>query len=553
VKYVLFTLFIAIACNNPLAASPPMPPPATDPGRVERDLRPLPSPASKPASAASRSAESPGRLEDDAYRFTLRGITLEGNRTLPDSALSDLWQDLLGEAIAYGDIKSLAREITRRYRNAGYILAQALVPAQEVTGGVVRIEVVEGHVARLVAEEGTDLSGHSGTYAKRIPESNPLNIRALERWLLLINDLPGVTAKSIFKPSPEAEGGADLFLRVDRGFGDLLASLDNRAGAYYQDWAASLEGSRYNAMGLDERLFARIALAGDGARGEDGGYRNLALGLELPLGGEGLRFNLSGDHTRSVPGDELVGMGYAGRSTNLTLRVQYPLQRSRGSSLYAHLGGYLADSRLELQGTSISDDRIRALSAGLRLDWAGLGGVSLIQLEVSGGLNGLGASEAGQTDLSRAEGDPRFLKARLDLVHIRPLGEAAQLRLDLLAQGADRKLLSGEELTFGGNRIGRGFDASEITGDTGAGIGIELAWKLPRDLELFGFYDAALVADKTGGKESLVSAGAGLRFVYRDRLRGQLELAKPLSRGGLAEDVDPDEDWRFFVRLTYDF
>ena len=49
-----------------------------------------------------------------------------------------------------GQIQEVAAAVTERYRGAGFILAQAFVPAQEVKDGVVFIEVFEGKLGAVV-------------------------------------------------------------------------------------------------------------------------------------------------------------------------------------------------------------------------------------------------------------------------------------------------------------------------------------------------------------------------------------------------------------------
>ena len=49
-----------------------------------------------------------------------------------------------------GQIQEVAAAVTERYRGAGFILAQAFVPAQEVDDGVVTIEVFEGNLGAVI-------------------------------------------------------------------------------------------------------------------------------------------------------------------------------------------------------------------------------------------------------------------------------------------------------------------------------------------------------------------------------------------------------------------
>ena len=41
---------------------------------------------------------------------------------------------------------AIADRITTKYRNDGYILSRAIVPAQRISGGALQVQVVEGYI-----------------------------------------------------------------------------------------------------------------------------------------------------------------------------------------------------------------------------------------------------------------------------------------------------------------------------------------------------------------------------------------------------------------------
>lgn len=537
-----------------LAASPALaetPPAAAEPGRIEEQLRPLPQPdSSPPVERPATPAAQPLPLDEET-RFVLRGVQLQGNETFSDEDLQSLWQEDLDQEVSLPQIEDIVRRITAFYRNSGYILSKALLPPQEILDGQVTIEVVEGYVARIQAEQEQVLEGAVAGYADHIGEERPLRVEDLERWLLLMNDLSGVHAQSVLDANPDQTGAADLTLKIQRGDPSGQISLDNRAGPYYQDWALRLGGSADNLLGLDEGLALRLALAGDAASGGDGGYRNLNLSLNLPIGSQGWMFDLATNYTRSVPGHDLEDAGYLGESSGVRLGLRYPLLRSRSRSLHARIGFDLDNNQLDLLGQPVQDDQLRVLRAGLSLDWASLGGRTLLGLEGSAGLDLFDASQAGDADLSRADGDGEFFALGFDLVHLRELWPGIRLRADLVGQISDRKLLSAEELAFGGARIGRAYDSSEITGDRGIGMALEITHGLPYNLEGYGFYDIARVANHTGEHASMASTGAGLRYRPNLDLSAQLELALPLTREVNSADPGEGDDWRLFLSVSY--
>jgi hemolysin activation/secretion protein len=91
----------------------------------------------------------------------------------------------------------------------------------------------------------------------------------------------------------------------------------------------------------------------------------------------------------------------------------------------------------------------------------------------------------------------------------------------------------------------RGFDPSEVTGDSGIAGRVEprvnLADNLSilSNLQLFGFLEGGTVwqAQPVAGipeSQSLESAGAGLRFLVASRMNAELQWARPLNRNVVA-------------------
>src|SRR5690606_6920501 len=95
----------------------------------------------------------------------------------------------------------------------------------------------------------------------------------------------------------------------------------------------------------------------------------------------------------------------------------------------------------------------------------------------------------------------------------------------------------------GGIGFGRGYDPSEVTGDHGIAAKVELQWKEPitfntpfiNSYQLYGFYDIGRVwnEDATTSaqkRDSVASAGAGLRFDLNYDMEGGFAVAFPLTR-----------------------
>src|SRR4051812_19879664 len=125
---------------------------------------------------------------------------------------------------------------------------------------------------------------------------------------------------------------------------------------------------------------------------------------------------------------------------------------------------------------------------------------------------------------SRTDASGKFTKVALTLQATRPLSDRVTLRGTAIAQYSDRPLLSAEEFSLGGNRIGRAFAFNALTGDRGVGAGAEVSYRLPSEkktragIELFGYvdggsaYEARSAATTSHRRRSLASVGIGSRF-----------------------------------------
>ena len=76
-------------------------------------------------------------------------------------------------------------------------------------------------------------------YLKDLPSERPLKLKSLERYLLLTNDIPGVVAKSVLRPSANEVGAADLVVTVERHPFNASLSADNYGSSYTGEWDGS--------------------------------------------------------------------------------------------------------------------------------------------------------------------------------------------------------------------------------------------------------------------------------------------------------------------------
>ena len=493
-------------------------------------------------------------------KFTLNQIIFDGVGVYNESDVRPLYADKLGTKVSLAEVYGIASAMTNKYRNDGYILTQVIIPPQTIEGGSVTLQAVEGFVDQIRVT-GNDQESALATirdYANRVRGDGPLNVENLEKFLLIINDLPGVSARSVLSPSRSQTGGSDLQIIVERDPYEAFLGVDNYGSRYLGPIQFTAAGSLNSHFGNNERITAQFVTAPHNAELYFG-----SVSYEQPVGTYGTTITGLYSHSNTEPGFDLDQFDVNGKSDFASVTVEHPFIRSRARSLYGHVLFDWRDvqSRNNLEPTR--EDRIRAVRVGGRfefLDSLFRAGINNIGVEVAQGLDIFGASSENDIRLSRPAGDPEFTKATVSAQRLQRITSSVNMLFSGRAQLSNGAQLSSEEFGVGGINSGRGFDPSEIVGDDGFSTTVELQWNQPysvsylEDYQLFGFYDFGKVwnddATISDDDESLASAGFGIRADLLNNFKGGLAVAFPLTRD---VQTQRDEDPKVYFNLNRSF
>ena len=84
-----------------------------------------------------------------AITFTVTAVSFEGNTVLPGAQLQAIAAPYIDHPISLTDANDLAAKVTAAYRDAGYILVRAVVPAQQIDRGTLRIQILPGYIDKV--------------------------------------------------------------------------------------------------------------------------------------------------------------------------------------------------------------------------------------------------------------------------------------------------------------------------------------------------------------------------------------------------------------------
>jgi hemolysin activation/secretion protein len=510
-----------------------------EPGSIERTI-----PTHLSQDRANPTISTPGRQARSAPvetgRFTLGAVNVRGATVFSQAELGKDFESYLASEIDEAKLAELANRITNRYRRGGYLLSYASVPTQSVEAGMVRLAVVEGRIASISVEGAGPARGAVEAIAAPLLADAPLRSASLERTIGLIRDFPGLKVADVALMRSDGDDARHtLKIKVAPDRVRALAYMDNRG-------TDSIGRSRfYSSVSVSS-----LAMQGDDLRldlfampGRRFSYLYGQLTGSMPIGRNGLRLMLA-----ASKGDQhlVSAERFDGDSTNLLAQLSYPMLRSRHLTMIAKASLNDWRSYGEANDTRQLRDRLRVARLGVELSNEAKNRVQG-DFTLSHGLGFDGMTRVGDPRASRADASGRFLKASFSIQATRPLSDKARVQAVLAGQLSNRPLLSAEEFSLGGNRIGRAFAFNALTADRGAGGGVEVSYRIAEPkgafggAELFGFFDGGAVHEAKSAialdrKRTLASVGVGTRFNLA-RTAFSVEAGVPVAARGLDKSV----------------
>ena len=261
--------------------------------------------------------------------LTIKSFQLEGNTLFSDETLQMLLADGLDKPLTLRQTEYLVARLGAYYRERGYVLASAYIPQQQISDGRMRVVIMEGVLGevKLAIAPGVRLSpSRIARVMAALPAGQPIHVPTVERVLLLLNDMPGISVHSTLQAG-SSKGSADLVVNVTQtGIGRGWMGIDNFGSRYTGTLRASAGVQLNDLLGIGDQL----SLVGIHAFDD---INSMRADYEFPLGAEGLRLRFGYSRTAYGIGDVFAPLGLTGKVEAASMGLQYPLLRSRERNL----------------------------------------------------------------------------------------------------------------------------------------------------------------------------------------------------------------------------
>ncbi len=466
----------------------------------------------------------------------LRNVSLTGAHTIPPARLAVAWQPFIGRKVSQADLVRIATAIGDAYRGAGFHLSRAIVPPQDIAGGTVRFEVIEGAISELELKgEG---AGEFGIHALLGPvlAEHPSRLPTLERQLMLVNGRPGVRITDTqLEEIGTASGRFRLVLSVKTWHVYAFLGVDNLGSSAVGPWQGYATAA-YNSM-LTPGDTAALNLST--TPGDPRQLRFARLSYDAPVGVDGLRIGASGLYSEVWPGDWRRLVADNTKTAAFELRASIiPLQSQKETLTLTLAAGFTNVAERDFWGPFYSDAiRTVSLTGDYRLQDS-FGGTNYLTMNWRQGLDVLGASGNRDPWASVWGASPNFSALTYWYTRYQTLNDAWSVKLASAGQLASGPMYLSQQFYLGGIAFGRGYGAAQISGDNGIAGSFELRfdhklnYKYFTGFQLYSFVDSGLVwwdglspSDGT----ALTSAGGGVRLFLGGDLQADLGVAVPLG------------------------
>lgn len=450
-SFRLLPIAVAALFVSNLAIAQAPPPTA---GQVEGTVNQAPS-LKRPSQAPKlekKSTQHQG-IAAGGKKIKVKHFVFSGNNLYDDATLQDLIKDYVDRPITLSEVYDAADLVTRYYGAHGYGLASVNVPAQKISSGTVKFEVIEGRLSRItVTGNDRHRSGNILGFMKHAESGSVYQGENLQHDMRLLNELPGLKAKAVVSPGDQY-GTTDIELQTQEQLLNGAVSIDNYGRQQIDEWRLTGQLAINNPFTIEDQI-QLLALHTDHSH-----LRYYYGSYSLPLNYYGTRAQISyGRADFSVKGSTV-----AGYSNNTKLTFSHPLVRDFSNTLDINTSVIRNNSNTDFNATKLASSSITLWEIGASYSHI-YDNTAVTQV-----------STTMSTDFKRRTTPPgaaftredQLLRWEVDAFHLQPLFERVTLLAHFNGVYSPDALADSQKFNLGGPQNVRGYPIAEVRGDRG--------------------------------------------------------------------------------------
>ena len=495
-------------------------------------------------------------------QISVRKIEITGNSRFSTAQLHHLVADAEGKQLSLQQLWQIAQKITTYYQQQGYAHSRAYLPQQNLSQGVVRINVLEAYY------DQTQIDNQSRTQnwlieqtVAPLKQGERINSDQMQQQLKLLNRLNGVNTRNVLTPGATV-GSSRLNVEVQNAaMLNGYISADNFGNRYTSQVRGTAGISANNLAGLGDELSLDVMTAGKRMNYGRVGYAFTFTGM-------GTRAGASYSYLDYELGKELKNIGAEGSAAQSSVFISQPALLTNNAEVLLSLQydhkQLKDDIQLNQYYKHRNIDVVTARLDGSQFDQFLGGGLTQYGASTSYGRVKFKNDDAAALDAQTAKTAGDYYTATLNLSRLQNLSnKGTQGYLGIYGQYSPYNLDSAEQYLGGGPFNVRGYESSQFAGSTGYLATAELRQSLFADakhqLTAKVFIDTAEVtlnakrwAGVTGDNQvQISSAGLGLNWTSAWNIQANAEVAFPI--GNTPEQLQDRDNHQYWLSLRKTF
>jgi len=459
--------------------------------------------------------------------------------------------------INFYELEDIANKISAFYRSKGIFLARAYIPEQQVEGGIVTFNILEGVLGEVTVANNKKYSTKriSAPFKQLIGQAAKSD--EIEEGLYLVNDFPGLVVRGALSGGSKiGETSMNLNVVEEKPW-RVSVTADNHGSVFTGDNRVLTMVDFFNPLGYGDILTVGYLKSWSPLNSDVAIFQYRA-----PVWDGRTHAYVSADVNEFMVdgnGDSNIDdLNIEGKNTNYTVGIDRQFKRLPAFSLSA--GFALTEKETEIDAViPIPNTGSKVQGVELNLSLNNLSKrfelMNMMMASVQYGEFKSGVNEfVGQDEV--------FYKFALDWSALKLVNlPFSRYQSYILAKSkwrySESELPAFEQLPLGGADAVRAFTVSEFSADQAVYLGVE--WYV--DVPIIWFSDSfddklkvALFADGAYGVSNidvngvndswanLAGAGVLFKLSWRDRLSTQISFSKPVgsksSLDGLGDDAD---------------
>ena len=499
-----------------------------------------------------------------------RGVTPASIQALADSEYRQLASEAGNSAkLTFAQMQTVADKIVERYRKAGFIVANAYLPAQTVGADqVIEIRVLEGKVGRIIVKGTRRYRPRVIAASAQKLVGKPLQKSEVDAAILYARDLPGVTVTSTLQPG-ENTGDTDLVMvarEAKRPFEFTWGA--NNYGTDLTGQYRALAGVVWNnPLGYGDKLDLNAEYAVDST---DNLYGSFAYHAPIPVtSGFGAVVGALYNEMQVNTGT-FAALQVKGPTTQYYAGLDWKFINTVEMQQVATLHFIQEKSELDSLGETLSNEKftVAELSYDLSHSSGRMHNVDLLQA----GFRKSITDDCTQPDLVSPQHASEFTVSKLGYTRLQFLTPSQRLYFKVNGQYTSDALIPLEQFVMGGPDSARAYPVADALRDRGfysaieyhvdaPGFGRSISpfygrpWREVLELEVFGDYTKGYSAGAnqsiTPESVTLSDAGAGvmLHVPQASHFEFRLEGAAPLS----TQNAPEGKSFQIYARFSFSY